>query len=258
MTAETSPARARRADGRPPGAAAGGEDARPARRASCSRSTTSSLTDDKGVAPAEARQLRRAAPARSSASPASPATASRSCSRCSRGIRAGDRRHGQARRQAARPRPHHQRRRPPRGRRSPTCPRTGTAAAWSCPSPQWENSCLGYQDEPRFDGPAFTLDRTAIRDLAREGIERFDIRPPSCDLQDRQLLRRQPAEDRHRPRDRARPRACCSSASRPAASTSAPSSSSTSRSSRCATGQGDPARLGRARRDPGAVATASS
>jgi simple sugar transport system ATP-binding protein len=27
-----------------------------------------------------------------------------------------------------------------------------------------------------------TLDRTAIRDLARAGIERFDIRPPSCDL----------------------------------------------------------------------------
>jgi simple sugar transport system ATP-binding protein len=50
------------------------------------------------------------------------------------------------------------------------------------PFAQWENSCLGYQDEPRFRGPALTLDRTAIRDLARQGIERFDIRPPSCDL----------------------------------------------------------------------------
>jgi ABC-type uncharacterized transport system ATPase subunit len=50
------------------------------------------------------------------------------------------------------------------------------------PFPQWENSCLGYHDEPRFQGPVFTLDRTAIRDFARRSIERFDIRPPSCDL----------------------------------------------------------------------------
>jgi simple sugar transport system ATP-binding protein len=50
------------------------------------------------------------------------------------------------------------------------------------PFAEWENSCLGYQREERFEGPAFTLDRTAIRDLARASIERFDIRPPSCDL----------------------------------------------------------------------------
>ena len=50
------------------------------------------------------------------------------------------------------------------------------------PFAEWENSCLGYQGEARFEGPAFTLDRTAIRDLARASIERFDIRPPSCDL----------------------------------------------------------------------------
>ena len=48
--------------------------------------------------------------------------------------------------------------------------------------PEWESSCLGYQHEARFRGPALTLDRTAIRDLARRSIERFDIRPPSCDL----------------------------------------------------------------------------
>ncbi len=48
--------------------------------------------------------------------------------------------------------------------------------------PEWESSCLGYQHEARFQGPALTLDRTAIRDLARHSIERFDIRPPSCDL----------------------------------------------------------------------------
>ncbi len=48
------------------------------------------------------------------------------------------------------------------------------------PFAQWENSFLGYQSETRFGGPL--LNRTAIRDLARAGIERFDIRPPSCDL----------------------------------------------------------------------------
>jgi simple sugar transport system ATP-binding protein len=50
------------------------------------------------------------------------------------------------------------------------------------PFAEWENSCLGYQRDERFEGPAFTLDRSAIRDLARASIERFDIRPPSCDL----------------------------------------------------------------------------
>jgi simple sugar transport system ATP-binding protein len=50
------------------------------------------------------------------------------------------------------------------------------------PFDEWENSCLGYQGEARFAGRAFTLDRTAIRDLARASIERFDIRPASCDL----------------------------------------------------------------------------
>ncbi len=50
------------------------------------------------------------------------------------------------------------------------------------PFSEWESSCLGYQGEERFEGPAFTLDRTAIRHLARASIERFDIRPPSCDL----------------------------------------------------------------------------
>jgi general nucleoside transport system ATP-binding protein len=50
------------------------------------------------------------------------------------------------------------------------------------PFAQWENSCLGYQGEDRYAGPAWTMDRSAIRDLARAGIEKFDIRPPSCDL----------------------------------------------------------------------------
>ncbi|MEM8570506.1 MAG: ABC transporter ATP-binding protein [Pseudomonadota bacterium] len=50
------------------------------------------------------------------------------------------------------------------------------------PFAEWENSCLGYHDEDRFKGPLRTLKRSAIRNLARECIERFDIRPPSCDL----------------------------------------------------------------------------
>ena len=50
------------------------------------------------------------------------------------------------------------------------------------PFAQWENSLLGYQREARFGGPLATLNRAAIRAVAREGISRFDIRPPSCDL----------------------------------------------------------------------------
>jgi simple sugar transport system ATP-binding protein len=50
------------------------------------------------------------------------------------------------------------------------------------PFSEWENSCFGYHREARLRGPFTTLNREAIRDLAREGIERFDIRPPSCDL----------------------------------------------------------------------------
>ena len=46
----------------------------------------------------------------------------------------------------------------------------------------------------------------AIRDHAATQIEKLRHPPARCDLQDRQLLRRQPAEDRHRPRDGARPR----------------------------------------------------
>jgi simple sugar transport system ATP-binding protein len=50
------------------------------------------------------------------------------------------------------------------------------------PFAEWENSFFGYHYETRFDGPLATLNRVAIRDHAREGIERFDIRPASCDL----------------------------------------------------------------------------
>jgi general nucleoside transport system ATP-binding protein len=50
------------------------------------------------------------------------------------------------------------------------------------PFAEWENSCFGYHYEERFDGPVMTMNRDAVRDLARHSIERFDIRPPSCDL----------------------------------------------------------------------------
>jgi simple sugar transport system ATP-binding protein len=50
------------------------------------------------------------------------------------------------------------------------------------PFAEWENSCFGYHREGRLAGPLATLNREVIRTLAREGIERFDIRPPSCDL----------------------------------------------------------------------------
>jgi len=50
------------------------------------------------------------------------------------------------------------------------------------PFAAWENACFGYQREARFDGPAFTINRDAMRDHARVSIERFDVRPASCDL----------------------------------------------------------------------------
>jgi simple sugar transport system ATP-binding protein len=50
------------------------------------------------------------------------------------------------------------------------------------PFAEWENSCFGYHHEDRFDGPFDTLNHAAIRASARGSIERFDIRPPNCDL----------------------------------------------------------------------------
>lgn len=50
------------------------------------------------------------------------------------------------------------------------------------PFAEWENACFGYHRERRFDGGFSTFDRAAMRGLARKGIERFDIRPPNCDL----------------------------------------------------------------------------
>ena len=147
----------------------------------------------------------------------------------------GDRRRGAARRQAARPQPLDQRRRPPRRAASPTCRRTGTAAAWSCPSPQWENSCLGYQARGALRGPG--LHARPRRDPRPRPRRHRALRHPPADAATSRPPTSPAATSRRSSspaRSSATPR-CCSSASRPAASTSAPSSSSTSRSSRCAT-----------------------
>jgi len=50
------------------------------------------------------------------------------------------------------------------------------------PFAQWENAFFGYHREDRFDGLLDTINPHAVRAHAREGIARFDIRPPSCDL----------------------------------------------------------------------------
>ncbi len=44
---------------------------------------------------------------------------------------------------------------------------------------EYENAVLGYQDDPKYGAGAF-LDIDAMRNDAREKIEKYDIRPPSC------------------------------------------------------------------------------
>ena len=46
---------------------------------------------------------------------------------------------------------------------------------------EWENSCFGYHDRPRY-GRGAMIDRPAMRADAQAKIERYDIRPPDCDL----------------------------------------------------------------------------
>jgi simple sugar transport system ATP-binding protein len=47
---------------------------------------------------------------------------------------------------------------------------------------EWENSAFGYHNRPAYQANRFLMNRDAMRDDARKKIERFDIRPPSCDL----------------------------------------------------------------------------
>lgn len=46
---------------------------------------------------------------------------------------------------------------------------------------QWENSVLGYEDDPKY-GSALALDIDAARKEAKARIEKFDIRPANCRL----------------------------------------------------------------------------
>ena len=227
--------RARRADGRPPRAAARreGRRASPARR--CSRSRTSRVRDDtRRRRGSKACQLRR---------PRGRDRRHRRRRR-QRPVRAarGARRHAASRRAATIRLDGRDARR--RSERDPHAlrrrgllhvPEDRQRMGLVLPFAACENAILGYHDEPRY-GAGALLDRNAVdRATLPAKMEHFDVRPRDAAPEDRQVLRRQPAEDRARARDRARPRRCCSSASRRAASTSARSSSSTTGSSRCAT-----------------------
>jgi ABC-type uncharacterized transport system ATPase subunit len=86
---------------------------------------------------------------------------------------------------------------------SPTCPRTASAWASSPAFEEWENAMLGYQDDPP-SAPGHARRRRGVQASCRERIKKFDVRPADERLKTAQLLRRQPAEDRARPRDGAR------------------------------------------------------
>ena len=254
------PGGARRADGRPAGAAAGREGAGDAGRRRCSRSRSLVVDDELGV------------------------TRSKSVSSAVRGRR--DRRHrrggrqrpvGTARGAARHARPASGTRSPqgqaPLARRrspAPTAPRRRRARARARGPPahgagravrgMGKRHASATSTTARF-ARAVMLDWIGRRSRGcSRGVDR-EVRHPAADraTEDRELFRRQPAENRARARDGARLRTCCSSGSRPAGSTSARSSSSTSRSSTLREpGQGDPAGLGRARRDQALLATGSS
>ena len=115
---------------------------------------------------------------------------------------------------------------------SPTCRRTACAWAW-CAASRPGRTRSSATRRATSTRPAASCDRLRIVDaVPRAGWSDYDVRPREPQLEADLLLRRQPAEAGPRPRDGARARTCCWSASRRAASTSAPSSSSTAASSR--------------------------
>ena len=67
-----------------------------------------------------------------------------------------------------------------------------------------ENAILGYHDDPSL-GPGPMLSPDKVRAHAKGGLRRLRRPPARRAAEDGELLRRQPAEDRARPRDRARP-----------------------------------------------------
>ena len=50
------------------------------------------------------------------------------------------------------------------------------------PYSEWENSCFGYHDREQYQGKAGLLNRLFMRQDAQAKIEKYDIRPPNCDL----------------------------------------------------------------------------
>ncbi|MEM9778736.1 MAG: ABC transporter ATP-binding protein [Pseudomonadota bacterium] len=56
--------------------------------------------------------------------------------------------------------------------------RLGLVMPYSC----WENSCFGYHDRPQYQAKRGLLNRLFMRDDARAKIEKYDVRPPNCDL----------------------------------------------------------------------------
>ncbi len=47
---------------------------------------------------------------------------------------------------------------------------------------EWENSCFGYHHRPELQSNRLLMNRDAMRDDAKVKIEKYDIRPPTCDL----------------------------------------------------------------------------
>ncbi len=50
------------------------------------------------------------------------------------------------------------------------------------PYSAWENACFGYHDRSEYQAKAGLLNRLFMRDDARAKIEKYDVRPPNCDL----------------------------------------------------------------------------
>ena len=68
--------------------------------------------------------------------------------------------------------------------------------------PAFESAILGFSDEPQLGrGPILDHDRL-IADLTKK-MEQYDVRPVGAAAEIVEVFRRQPAEDRARPRDRA-------------------------------------------------------
>ena len=230
------PGGARRGDGRAAGAAARREGAGDAGARRCSRSRGCRLVDEQGRGAAEVGRASRCAPARSSGWPGWPGNGQSELLEVLAGIRpatgGSGALQGRSRcRSAASPTPT-----TAATPGSPIFPRTGIGAGWSCRSPSGRARASATSTRIGSRVRSLTLDRTAIRDL-RAGVDR-EVRRAAAVVrpEDRELLGRQPAEDRASRARWSASRTCCWSASRRAGSTSARSSSSTSRSWRCATG----------------------